>query len=93
MMHISEIEWPEDFPKYQTNGDGVSMNTFTEYMTICNQLCVDLLGIGVDDLADAEWYTYYDEGYEPREAIAYALHDYNDMPIELLEEIGLEGII
>lgn len=93
MKHIDEIEWPEEMPRYRTTGNGDPAVTYTEFMNICNQLCVDLVGLGIYDLADAEWYTYYDEGMEPREALAYALYDYNDMSLELLEEIGLGDLV
>lgn len=49
----------------------------------------DRIGLRVDDLADAPWRDYFNDGLDPKEALGLALEDWNDASPELLEELGI----
>ena len=57
---------------------------FDEFMKECDKCCTRRFGLGVDDLPDAPWRDYYEDGLSPRDAVECASVDYWD--IEDLEQ-------
>lgn len=51
------------------------------------------LGMGMDDLGDAPWYDYFADGMTPREAVAHALTDWQDMDFDLIDDLGFGGLV
>lgn len=52
-----------------------------------------VLGMGMDDLGDAPWYDYWSDELTPREAVAHALIDWQDMDFDMLDSLGLGGLV
>lgn len=49
--------------------------TFEQWYKACDGIVSRKLGVGVDDLPDACWRDYYDDGMSPSEAIECAAED------------------
>lgn len=66
---------------------------FKEWLSQVDAVYGRVLGLGMDDLGDAPWYDYWSDGLSPREAVAHALIDWQDMDWEMLDTIGLGGLV
>ena len=53
-------------------------NKFMKWYEQCDKIVASYIGLGIDDLPDASWYDYYQDGLSPKEAIACANEDYWD---------------
>lgn len=51
---------------------------FMVWLEVCNQLVVDKLGVGINDLEDFLWRDRFDDDYTPEEAVE-----------EFLESLGV----
>lgn len=71
--------------------DGVT--DFETWLGKVDAVYVRVLGMGMDDLGDAPWYDYWSDELTPREAVAHALIDWQDMDYDMLETIGLGGLV
>ena len=58
--------------------------TFDQWFKRCDGVTAKTFGLGVDDLPDAPWRDYYEDGLSPRDAVECASVDYWD--IEDLEQ-------
>lgn len=71
--------------------DGI---TFEQWKELVDKEYTTRLGMGSDDLGDAQWYDYYEGDMTPAEGMAHALVDWQDLPPELsLEDLGLGGLV
>lgn len=71
--------------------DGI---TFADWMEKVDREYITRLGMGADDLGDAQWHNYYDDDMTPREGMAHALTDWQDLPGHIsLEDLGLGGLV
>ncbi len=52
--------------------------TYQEFEKECNKIVTNMVGLGIHDLADATWRSYYDSGMTPRDAIECANDDWWD---------------
>ena len=50
--------------------------SFNSFYRQCNQIIGNKIGVGLDDLPDARWRDYFDEGMSPHEAIECAYEDF-----------------
>ena len=50
--------------------------SFNSFYRQCNQIIGNKIGVGLDDLPDARWRDYFDEGMSPHDAIECAYEDY-----------------
>lgn len=71
--------------------DGVT--DFEEWLGKVDTVYGRVLGMGMDDLGDAPWWDYWSDDLSPREACAHALIDWQDMDWDMLETIGLGGLV
>jgi hypothetical protein len=65
------------------------MAGFHDFMARCDKVLAGAVGLTSSDLGDANWYDYYEDEMDPREAAVRCLLDYNDFPSDLIEEVGL----
>ena len=89
------MKTPQAKPSWATGiyvGDGtvVPEKTSDEWMfdvwlQQCDKVVFVKLGVGLDDLADADWRGYYEDEMHPRDACDCAFDDMwsDDMPSEL----------
>ena len=56
-----------------------------KYLTACNKIVLCKLGIGIDDLPDATWLDYFEDGLSPSEAVDCAYEDqwHDEIPGEV----------
>ena len=52
--------------------------TFDQWYKRCDMIVASVCGLGVDDLPDANWRDYYEDGMTPRDAVECADLDYWD---------------
>jgi len=52
--------------------------TYEQFERECSRTLSRLCGLGIHDLADAEWRSYYDAGMTPIDALHCANDDYWD---------------
>lgn len=52
--------------------------TFEQFIKKCDAIVASHIGLGIDDLPDACWRDYYDDGLSPADAIEVADLDYWD---------------
>ena len=59
--------------------------TFRNWLEQCDRIVSGKLGLGLHDLADADWRGYFDDELTPRDACNCAYDDMwsDDMPAEL----------
>ena len=50
--------------------------SFNSFYRQCNQIIGAKIGVGLDDLPDARWRDYFDDGMSPHEAIECANEDF-----------------
>jgi hypothetical protein len=50
--------------------------SFNSFYRECNRIIGNKIGVGIDDLPDARWRDYFDEGMSPHDAIECAYEDY-----------------
>jgi len=55
---------------------------FEQYMRRVNKHLVSLCGLSSDDLADAPYWDYFEDGMTPRDAAETALVEWNDWDLE-----------
>jgi len=53
-------------------------NKFMKWYEQCDKIVASYIGLGIDDLPDAEWSSYFEDGLSPKEAIDCANEDYWD---------------
>lgn len=68
-------------------------NEFNQWLRRVDAVYGSILGMGMDDLGDAPWYDYWSDGLTPREAVAHALTDWQDMDYDLIDSLGLGGLV
>ena len=66
---------------------------YKTFLKNCDEICFAAVGLGIDDIADADWWNYFAGDLSPKEAVATALVDYNDVSFQFLGEIGLGGVL
>jgi len=66
---------------------------FETWLRKVDALYISTIGLGMDDLGDAPWYDYWDDGMTPREAVAHALTDWQDMEFDLIDDLGFGGMV
>jgi len=52
--------------------------TYEDFMKECNRLLTVKIGLGVDDMPDAAWRDYHEDGLKPSHALECANDDYWD---------------
>jgi len=52
--------------------------TFEEFYKECDKIVVNILGLGIDDLPDAQWADYYHDEMSPADAVDTANIDFWD---------------
>jgi len=52
--------------------------TYEQFETACNRQLTNIAGLGIHDMEDATWRSYYDSGMTPRDAIECANDDWWD---------------
>lgn len=66
---------------------------FEQWLRDVDAVYGSILGMGMDDLGDAPWHDYWSDGMTPREAVATALTDWQDMDYDLIDSLGLGGLV
>ena len=61
--------------------------TFQEFMFECDEIVASMIGLGVDDMPDALWRDFFDDGMSPDDAVQTAFEDHWDM--ELMTLVGV----
>ena len=69
------------------------MSDFDSFMKEVDTCLLSKVGMAANDLSDAPWFDYFTDELEIEAACAYALYDYNDIPFETLESVGLGDYI
>mgnify|MGYP003135807178 FL=1 len=52
--------------------------SFQEFERECNKVLTVRAGLGIDDLSDATWRDYFDDGLSPTNAVDCAMKDWWD---------------
>lgn len=65
------------------------MMTFEKWKEAVDELLVEAVGFGSDDLVDCCYREWYDEGLEPRSIIGDVLRE-NDVPDDDIAAMGFE---
>jgi len=52
--------------------------SFEEFYKECDKIVVNILGLGIDDLPDAQWMDYYHDEMSPADAVDTANIDFWD---------------
>lgn len=50
--------------------------SFEEFLKECNKIVSSLIPFGIDDLPDANWRGYFEDGMSPKDAVLIANEDY-----------------
>lgn len=67
--------------------------TFEQWLNKVDAVYGSIIGLTMDDLGDAPWRDYYEDEMTPREAVAHALTDWQDMGYDLIDSLGLGGLV
>lgn len=49
--------------------------TFEQWKSGCNIIVIDKIGLSLNDMPDALWRDYYDDGLTPQQAVDSAVED------------------
>jgi hypothetical protein len=69
------------------------MTDFQKFMAEVDGCLISKLGLSSASIADAPWRDWFEDEMEVECCCAMALYDYNDVPFDVLESIGLGGYI
>lgn len=69
------------------------MSSFEKFMEDVDLCLLSKIGLNANSISDAPWYDFFEDEMEVEAACAYALYDYNDIPFETLESVGLADYI
>ena len=61
--------------------------TFSEFMFECDVEVLRKIGLGINDMPDAPWRDFFDDGMSPDDAVQSALEDHWDMEFMTLDGV------
>ena len=64
-----------------------ALDAFDEFMFECDVEVTRMIGLGVDDMPDAPWHDFFDDGMSPEDAVQTAIEDHWDMELMTLDGV------